>query len=1363
MNMNLNSLGYLFDPIAKIWMRSDYPGIQYNDGDEIENRIAAVIKEASDLSVLSTELRQYCIDWPSLYHLTGTRANIMRPFEAIYKNARVLEIGAGCGAITRYLGESGANVLALEGSPRRAAIARSRTRDLDNVTVLAEKFDQFKCTEKFDIVTLIGVLEYANLFTPGDNPALSMLERVRQLLKPEGKLIIAIENQLGLKYFAGAPEDHLGQPMIGIEGRYGKDQPQTYGRKKLQSLLSDAKFSNASFLAPFPDYKLPVSIITESGLAAKNFDASALVWQGVKRDPQLPLRTNFSLELAWPQLFENDLVLDVSNSFLIIASESTEKLISDEVLAFHFSTDRVDKYCKSTVFKVDEFEKIHATYNKLKSKPVELQPLAKLPVLEFVCPPSDKYIFGKTLSLEFLHLVTRDGWTLDDMNLFVRKYFRILKQIFAAESINTDALEKNFSIPAKYFDAIPHNIIIDDKGAITLIDNEWKYANPLEIGYLLFRAVLWSTYSITRFGKPAAAHEISNFELMQSAFLALGWEFQESDYQRYASQESRVQELVSGRSVGNFYKTWRSALLPVLSLKDWSISLEGQLLSAQEQLSVASFNLSATERRLVDADSRLIDTEIRLADKFYEIGLKDAQIKDQDRQIIDLHSRITAMQLSSSWQLTRPVRFASRQLKRIPLFMSLVSPTIEQSGGFARTVSKLAAIYRHEGVLGVRQYVRTVALSKKAEQEAKQAESIQTGSAPPANLFVAPLIDNFTPLSEAVIAHTTAVKIISFYLPQYHAIPENNAWWGDGFTEWTNVKPAQPQFLGHYQPHQPGELGFYNLLDPKVQQRQVELAKLYDIGGFCFYFYWFGGKLLLEQPTENYLANSALDLPFCLCWANENWSRRWDGLDHEILIQQNHSAEDDIAFISHISKYLRDPRYIKVQNKPLVMVYRPKLLPSARATAQRWREWCRENGIGEIYLAYTQSFEAVNPSDYGFDAAVEFPPNNSSPPNVTDTVEKNSEDFNCNIYDWRIFVKRSENYVQPAYTLHRSVCPAWDNTARRKNNATVFVNHSPELFQKWTENAIDYTVKTFPAKEDRLVFVNAWNEWGEGAHLEPDCKYGYGNLRAIRNAQIAQSKKMLDSGEADENAEPKIALVIHAHYVDIFEEIIQSIGADVKSKVDIYITCEEENAVRIRNILTQYSVVATIQSVQNQGRDMLPFLKILPQVVNNGTSLIIKVHTKKSTHRVDGNVWRKELIGALLNAANIKQALGMFQENTSLGIIGPVGNVVPMDTYWGSNQLATLKLATRLGVDLEDIHRLTFVAGSMFFARVTALLPLLGLELRDEEFEVEAGQVDGTLAHAIERAISISAHRQALTVAAIDKTITTEFAYANKQ
>ena len=234
---------YIADAKRGIWSRPGYMGIAYSDGDEVEDRIAEIINQATDITVLSAELRQHCIDWPSLYHLSGTRANILRPFDASL-SGDILEIGSGCGAITRYLGESGANVLALEGSSRRAAITRSRTRDLENVTVLAEKLDQFQSDCRFDVITLIGVLEYANLFTTSENAALAMLQHVRSLLKPEGTLIIAIENQLGLKYFAGAPEDHLGQPMYGIEGRYAANQPQTFGRAVLAGLLEKAGFKN---------------------------------------------------------------------------------------------------------------------------------------------------------------------------------------------------------------------------------------------------------------------------------------------------------------------------------------------------------------------------------------------------------------------------------------------------------------------------------------------------------------------------------------------------------------------------------------------------------------------------------------------------------------------------------------------------------------------------------------------------------------------------------------------------------------------------------------------------------------------------------------------------------------------------------------------------------------------------------------------------------------------------------------------------------------------------------------------------------------------------------------------------------------
>jgi glycosyltransferase involved in cell wall biosynthesis len=377
--------------------------------------------------------------------------------------------------------------------------------------------------------------------------------------------------------------------------------------------------------------------------------------------------------------------------------------------------------------------------------------------------------------------------------------------------------------------------------------------------------------------------------------------------------------------------------------------------------------------------------------------------------------------------------------------------------------------------------------------------------------------NQYVPILNATPLEHKAVKLICFYLPQFHVIPENNEWWGEGFTEWVNVQAARPQFEGHFQPHVPSELGYYNLLDPAVQRRQVELAKLYGVGGFCFYFYWFGGKRLLETPIENYLNDDTLDLPFCLCWANENWNRRWDGLDSEILIAQEHSAKDDLAFIQHIASYMRDPRYIRINGKPLLLVYRPSLLPSAIETATRWREWCLVNGIGEIFLAYTQSFEMADPAVYGFDAAIEFPPNNSAPPDITNSVVPLEKDFRGIVYDWRVFVERSEYYKKTAYTLFRSVCPSWDNTARRKIFGTVFSNNSPALYQRWLENAIRYTQTFHHNSDEQLIFVNAWNEWAEGAHLEPDTRNGYAYLQATRNA--------LETGSAE--GRRRILLVTH--------------------------------------------------------------------------------------------------------------------------------------------------------------------------------------------------------------------------------------------
>lgn len=577
-------------------------------------------------------------------------------------------------------------------------------------------------------------------------------------------------------------------------------------------------------------------------------------------------------------------------------------------------------------------------------------------------------------------------------------------------------------------------------------------------------------------------------------------------------------------------------------------------------------------------------------------------------------------------------------------------------------------------------------------------------------------------------------RVICFYLPQFHAIPENDKWWGKGFTEWTNVKPTKPRFVGHYQPHVPGELGYYNLLDKNVQRRQIELAKLYGVEGFCFYFYWFNGKRLLEKPVEAWLADASLDLPFCLCWANENWSRRWDGLDKEILIAQSHSPEDDLDFIAEVAKYMTDARYIRLAGKPLLLIYRPNLLPDAKGTAARWRRWCRENGIGEIFLAYTQSFESENPDYYGFDAAVEFPPNNSRPSNVTHTVKTLRGAGDATVYDWRELASQIKKNVQPHYKLFRSVCPGWDNSARRKTGASVLIHNTPVLYRRWLESAVIGAFEQVEEPSQRLVFVNAWNEWAEGAHLEPDAATGYAYLQATRDAleNAAWNFKQCERGNK------RVAVVIHSFYTDVLKELLEEIDKIPKyHKLFVTTVAEEED--NVVELLNEMEREFTLQIVENRGRDVLPFLKIFPKIQAEGFEFVLKVHTKKSPHRGDGHIWRRDLYRQLLDRSAFQHIIEAFKSDTDLGIVGPDGHFVPMSTYIGSNHQRILSIGRRLGIDVDQIYSQGFFAGTMFIARTSALSPLVNLGFSDDDFEKEEGQIDGTLAHALERGVSLSA------------------------
>jgi hypothetical protein len=342
------------------------------------------------------------------------------------------------------------------------------------------------------------------------------------------------------------------------------------------------------------------------------------------------------------------------------------------------------------------------------------------------------------------------------------------------------------------------------------------------------------------------------------------------------------------------------------------------------------------------------------------------------------------------------------------------------------------------------------------------------------------------------------LKVVAFYLPQFHPIPENDEWWGKGFTEWTNVSKAVPQFVGHYQPHLPGELGFYDLRLVDVMRQQVDLARHYGVGGFCFHHYWFGGRRLLERPVEQFLEAKDIDFPFCLCWANENWTRRWDGEEKDILIAQQHSTQGDFAFIDDVLHILRDERYMRFEGKPILLVYRVSLLPDAAATAARWRKRCIEAGIGEIYLVAVRSFEVTDPRPYGFDAAIEFPPHQVVFPPLNDHVVIVNPDYRGTIHDYRAMATYYAEQSVSGYPLIKTVMPGWDNEPRKPGAGQTFLGSSPRSYARWLRKAYAVTAAklALDSAQPPFVFVNSWNEWAEGAHLEPDRKYGYAFLQA---------------------------------------------------------------------------------------------------------------------------------------------------------------------------------------------------------------------------------------------------------------------------
>ncbi len=355
------------------------------------------------------------------------------------------------------------------------------------------------------------------------------------------------------------------------------------------------------------------------------------------------------------------------------------------------------------------------------------------------------------------------------------------------------------------------------------------------------------------------------------------------------------------------------------------------------------------------------------------------------------------------------------------------------------------------------------------------------------------------------MADPRLLRFIAFYLPQYHPIPENDEWWGTGFTEWVNVAQARPLFKDHYQPHVPADMGFYDLRVAETRVQQAQLAKSFGIEAFCYYHYWFEGRRLLQRPFEEVLRSGEPDFPFCLCWANENWTRRWDGSAKSMLLPQSYGPDDDRRHMQWLAGAFADPRYVRIDGRPVFLVYRVSDLPDPARTVDVWKSEAQRLGVGEPYLCAVHSFELDrrDPADFGFDAAVQFAPDFV---NIGPGMKPLKRKF------MRVFRPRNphrknkiRDYVEhsrklldaptPPYKRYPCVTPGWDNSARRRTGAAVILRGStPEAYERWLREAVERFVPYSP--EENLFFVNAWNEWAEGNHLEPDRRWGMAYLDA---------------------------------------------------------------------------------------------------------------------------------------------------------------------------------------------------------------------------------------------------------------------------
>lgn len=512
----------------------------YKDVNATEERLYQLIRQATDKSLHSRELRSKANDWPTFYHLTPLRGNVVRPFRERISQGSVLELGAGCGAVTRYMGELGGQVTALEGSRSRARVIGTRCADLPNVKVVCDLIQNFEPEEKFDIVTLIGVLEYAQVYIDAADPIACLLGHARRFLKPGGLLLVAIENQLGLKYFAGSPEDHLGRPMFGINDSYGDKTPITFGRRELVARIQKAGFGSSLVYLPFPDYKTPVSMIYPAGYdldqAPGEWNPGTIAAGSVVHDRQRTPSPVFSQEMAWHVVSRNGLIEDMANSFIIVASDAEAPILPEHAqhLASHYGGERPFELGKETQFLSQDGKVLARTHANA------------TPEIDWKAEP---YEAGVVWFDELQRILNRPNWSTGDLIAWARPWRdALLAQAASPQDLPTEAAFAHFphQLPGKFIDATPTNWITRPDGSHAFIDLEWEVPFALPLEFILFRGIFLTIHRVTSCLAPTTDTPSNIGLLTMEVLQGLNVHISPEDMDNFLNLFNSFQNLASG-------------------------------------------------------------------------------------------------------------------------------------------------------------------------------------------------------------------------------------------------------------------------------------------------------------------------------------------------------------------------------------------------------------------------------------------------------------------------------------------------------------------------------------------------------------------------------------------------------------------------------------------------------------------------------------------------------------------------------------------------------------------------------------------------------------------------------------------------